>query len=108
MSRSTLDRLISHADTITLRALQAEDIPLIDRGRLASQFSLKKMADKVESVVINLNLSDELMQRIMARLDVRDVDALAPNDVYIAHEPNEPNEQSTHNAPSPTDPPSSA
>lgn len=103
-SKVSLDNLCSHAKTVTLRAMADENTPIIERGRLAAQFPLKEMAERSEQVVVNLNLSDELMRRIMARLEMKDAAALAaPNDIYITPviEPNEPNDASTTNAPSP-------
>jgi hypothetical protein len=100
-SKVTLDRLCTHARQVSLRAIRDESIPLIERGRLATQFPLKEMADKKESVVINLNLSDELMRRIMARLNIIEAAALPePDDIYITPtiEPNEPNESDDTNA----------
>ena len=102
-SYKTIDKLCSFADTLTLRAIKDESIPLIERGRLASQFSLKKLAEKSESVVVNLNLSDELMRRIMQRLQMNEVSELPPPDIYITPEPND---LDSYHAPSPTDPPS--
>lgn len=104
-SPATLDRLITHARTVSLRCINDDSIPLIDRARIAAQFPLKEMAEKKESVVINLSLSDELMQRIMARLEMQhDAAPLPPPDVYIVPtiEPNdlpnakEPNDSGHH------------
>ena len=108
-SVTTLDNLVSHARTVSLRAIKDESIPLVDRARLATQFPLKEMAERSEQVVVNLNLSDELMRRIMARLAMHDASALPePNDIYIQPviepndpQPNEPNDASTTITPSP-------
>ena len=114
-SVSTLDKLCSHADTVSLRAIKDESIPLLDRAKLAMQVSLKQLADKSETVTVNLSLTDELMRRIMARLDMKHEAAeLPPPDIYITPviepndvEPNEPNETMTDSTPSrPDQPPS--
>lgn len=104
-SKVTLDRLCTHARQVSLRAIRDEAIPLIDRARLASQFPLKEMADRTEAVVLNLSLSDELMQRIMQRLGVEERSELPPADVYVLPEPSEPNEPNDAIAPSRDDAP---
>ena len=82
-SPATLDKLVSHARTVSLRCIKDESIPLLDRGRLATQFPLKEMSERSEQVVVNLNLSDELMHRIMQRLNIIDEpDTLPPPNVY--------------------------
>jgi hypothetical protein len=91
-----------------------ENTPIIERGRLAAQFPLKEMAERQEAVIVNLNLSDELMRRIMARLDMKhEATELPPPDIYITPviepndvEPNEPNDALNSITPSPDQPPS--
>ena len=96
---STLDKLLSHADTVVLRAMKDEEIPLLDRARLSVQLTLKKIAERTENVTVNLSLSDELMRRIMQRLDMQAEAAQLeePADIYVtptieAAEP-EPNDK---------------
>ena len=102
-SVTTLERLCSLSDTIALRAMRDENTELHKRAKdLAIPLTLKKLADRTESVVINLNLSDELMRRIMQRLNFVCDKLTEPNDIYITPviEPNEPNDASIHHAPS--------
>ena len=85
-SKTRLDSILSQADTVVWRALKNPEIPELERAKLAAQFSLKKLAEKSESVVVNLNLSDELMRRIMARLELSDTNSVSlppPPDVYV-------------------------
>ena len=84
-SVTTLDKLITHTETVALRAIKDENKPVHDRAKdLALPLILKRMADRSEQVIVNLNLSDELMQRIMARLEMQDERAeLPPPDIYI-------------------------
>ena len=101
-SPATLDKLISHARMVSLRAIQSEEIPLLDRARLATQFPLKEMADKSEAVVLNLNISDELMLRMLdvmkasrkviepPPLDAIIIPTLEPNDPVPNELPNDP------------------
>jgi hypothetical protein len=63
---STLDKLCTLADTIVLRAIRNPELPELERAKLASQFSLKKIAERRENVNVNFQLSDELMNRVLA------------------------------------------
>lgn len=111
-SVATLDKLISKTETIALRAINDENTELHSRAKdLALPLILKRMADRSEQVIVNLNLSDELMRRIMQRLNVVDEKLTEPNDIYItpvikpnASEPNEPNALDESHAPSPDQP----
>ena len=114
-SKTTLDRLLSHADTVVLRAINNPNNDEMDRARLAVQLTLKKIADRTENVTLNLTASDELMQRIMQRMRMSEAAELPPAPelyVQVEPEPNEPNEPNDTITPSrsttPTEPPSAS
>ncbi len=101
-SVSTLDKLVSLAETKLLRGIRdsTEDLHTIAKD-LALPIVLKRIADRHESVVVNLSVSDQLMAKVMERLGMQEAAEIAePNDVYIIPEPNEPNEPNDTNAPS--------
>ena len=47
------------------RFLEDETQPLKDRAQLGAQFALKKIADRVEQVSLQLKFSDSLINRIL-------------------------------------------
>jgi len=96
-SPATLDKLLSLADTIVLRAIKNKDLPEMERAKLAAQFTLKKIAERKENVNINLQLSDELVRRMMAALEAERPRSMPPSEVLTmptgeGSEPSEPNE----------------
>jgi len=94
-SKKTLDKLLSHADTVVLRTMYDESIPLIERGRLAVGLTLKKIAERSESVVLNLNLSDELIERMLSVMQLsRTAIPPPPAGVIVEVEATEPDTQS--------------
>lgn len=93
-SKKTIDRLLSFADTVVLRAIRNEQHDEMERARLAVQLTLKKIAERTENVNVQLTLSDELMRRIMQRLSMSDEAAALepPPEVYVLPEPPDPSQ----------------